>query len=491
MVWATAAGSGWRRLRRLGNALHRIRYRLLLVNIIVAIVPIAGVRFADRYEDELLDGLETDMIHQAQLVRASLIESKYPPPSFERMLVSAARETRTRIRVLDERGELVADSHRNGPPEGPELPTDRAASTPQPIAQLGERREIKLALAGRYGSATRLWDHHDRVYLFSALPVIRDGRVEGVVYVTRSTQQVKHQLYRLRDWLAHLALATLAVTALVSLIFATTIARPLSALTTRARGVVRVDRACQQDIARLTKRRDEIGELARAFEATTAELERRAHQARTLASDISHEFKTPLTGIRGAAELLRDGAVDDDPLARERFLAMILEDSERLARLVTRLLELARVDDDTSARSPVDVAAIARECARRPWRVGVRVAGADQLVVEGRAHQLASAIDNLVANACHFAVDGSTVVIEIGVESVGDVARVAVSNHGPAMSLAARERAWDRFYSTRTASGGTGLGLAIVRSVAVKHGGSVGIDCANGVTTVWFTADRG
>jgi two-component system sensor histidine kinase ChvG len=215
----------------------------------------------------------------------------------------------------------------------------------------------------------------------------------------------------------------------------------------------------------------------------TDELERRAHDARTLAADISHEFKTPLTAIRGAAELLRDGA-GDDPADRDRFLAMILDDAARLDRLVSRLLELARVEDDRGIELPVDLAALAAGCAARPWPVAVELAAAAPAVVPGRRAQLAAALDNLVANATQFAAARTAVRIAIAPRGAG--VRVTVANHGPALSPAARARVWDRFYSTRAGSGGSGLGLAIVRSVALGHGGAVGVDCAGGITTFWL-----
>ena len=463
----------------------RIRYRLLLVNALVAVVPIAGIMFADLYEDQLLAGLEQDMIHQAQLVRAVIADDPGRTlASHEPALRAAASETRIRIRLLDVTGAVVADSHRSGPPEGPERPVpyllggespSRKASVPEPIEGLAERREVRAALAGRYGSATRLWDKQDRVYLFSALPVQRANRVEGVVYITRSTSEIKLQLYRLRSWLSNLAIATLAGTALLSLLLATTIARPLGRLTKRAQRI-----AARQPVEpdrRLDDRADEIGQLATALTAMTDELERRARDARSLAADISHEFKTPLTGIRGAAELLRDGATED-PDARDRFLAMIVDDTARLDRLVTRLLELARVEDDRGVALPVDLRELATRCASRPWSVPVVVTG--DSVVQGRAGQLAAAIENLVANAAQFADPDSTVTIAITEH------RVAVSNRGPTLSRSAQRKVWDRFYSTRTAAGGSGLGLAIVRSVALAHGGTVGVECVGGVTTFWF-----
>ncbi|MEO8698532.1 MAG: histidine kinase dimerization/phospho-acceptor domain-containing protein [Kofleriaceae bacterium] len=463
----------------------RIRYRLLLVNVIVAAVPIVGMTFADMYENQLLAGLEGDMIHQAQVIRALAADDPRGLASFEPMLARAAHDTRMRVRLLDPTGIVVADSHRAGPPEGAERPIpyllggespEHAPTVPKPL-DVAERREIQAALAGKYGSATRLWDKQDTVYLFSALPIMRANAVVGVVYVTRSTHDIKLQLFRLRSWLSRLLIATLVGTALLTLLLATTIARPLGKLTKRAQRIAARQPAEAGDS--LTGRSDEIGQLARAIEAMTDELERRAHEARTLAADISHEFKTPLSGIRGAAELLRDGAADE-PEARDRFLAMIIDDTARLDRVVSRLLELARVDDDRCVALPVDLAAVATECAGRPWPVPVVVVADGDVIVSGRLNQLAAAVENLVANATQHAELDSTVRITI------EDHRVTVTNRGPALSAAAQRKVWDRFYSTRIASGGSGLGLAIVKSVAVAHGGSVGVRCSDGETAFWF-----
>ncbi|HEX4419026.1 MAG TPA: histidine kinase dimerization/phospho-acceptor domain-containing protein [Kofleriaceae bacterium] len=489
---------------------------------IVAAVPLVGISFAEMHETQLLGALEDDMIHQAELVRAiTAAEPGRALADYEPMLEAAAATTRTRIRLLDATGAVVADSHRSGPPEGPERAVPRLlhgrtpareSQPPQPLDP-SSRREVQAALAGRYGSATRRWDHQGRVYLFSALPIVRPGvrpgvqpgpggaagPVAGVVYVTRSTTDVKLQLYRLRTWLFRLLAATLALTALVTLVLATTIARPLGRLTRRAQRIASGQPIDADDRAEraLTGRADEIGQLARAVTAMTDELQRRARDARTLAADLSHEFKTPLTGIRGAAELLRDGA-SDDPDARDRFLAMILDDAARLDRLVSRLLELARVEDDRGIELPVALDALAHACARRSWPVPVEVDTGDSagdapgdardgdhaLVVPGRAAPLTAALDNLVANATQFAAPGTAVRIALTRRAAA--IRLAVANHGPALSPAARAQVWDRFYSTRVAASGSGLGLAIVRSVALGHGGQVGVECDAGVTVFWL-----
>src|SRR5688500_9519242 len=268
----------------------RIRYRLLLVNVIVAIVPIAGIVFAEMHESQLLAALERDMIHQAQLVRAVVAaDPAVPLAARERMLTVAARDTRTRIRLLDATGAVVADSHRGGPPEGAEAPAPRligesprrAPSVPDAI-DVKDRREVRAALAGRYGAATRLWDTQDRVYLFSALPIARGIEVTGVVYITRSTADVKLQLYKLRRFLVQILLGSLAITMFLSLVLATTIARPLGKLTRRAERIASGQAGTRDTLG---ERADEIGQLARALDAMTDELERRAKDARTLAAD--------------------------------------------------------------------------------------------------------------------------------------------------------------------------------------------------------------
>ena len=163
---------------------------------------------------------------------------------------------------------------------------------------------------------------------------------------------------------------------------------------------------------------------------------------------------------------------------------MILDDAARLDRLVSRLLELARVEDDRGIELPVNLEALVSPCADRPWTVPIEVQVTGDPRIRGRRAQLASAIDNLVANATQFADPGTAV--QISVERRATTARITVRNRGAALSPAARARVWDRFYSTRVAAGGTGLGLAIVRSVALGHGGSVGVECSGGITAFWL-----
>jgi two-component system sensor histidine kinase ChvG len=481
--------SRWRR-PRLRDA--RIVYRLLIVNALIVAVPIVGVAFARMHERQLLARLEADMIDQAQLVRAAVVHDPAGLQLHARapMLADAARHTRTRIRLLDATGTVVADSHAAGPPEGEERTVSAMTGEPRGVRRarapdpqlVADRREVRMALAGRYGAATRIWADEDRVYLFGALPIETRLGVEGVVYVTRSTAPVKAAMYELRQWLLRLGAMSVAATAVVMIILALTISRPLVRLTRAAERIAAGDRA--RVVAPGRDRGDEIGQLARAFDRMATELDRRAARGRDLAADASHELRAPLSGIRGAAELLRDGAADD-PDARARFLAMILDDADRLDRLVGRLLELARTDAGTAVESvvyPSLVTAAAERIRGAPVVVEYR---ANRSIVSAQRAVLASALDNLLANAAAHAAPRSEVRVRVTDDPDGAL-RTEVLNAGPPIAPERLARVWDRFYTTRP--GGTGLGLSIVKTAVEAHGGTLGVTSgADDGTRFWFT----
>ncbi len=478
---------GWR------DELSRIRYRLLLINLLIVSVPVLGIAFARFYEREMLRALEDDMIHQAEVVRALAVTDpgNADATAWGPLLAAAAEATRTRIRLLDATGAVRADSHAGGPPEGATESAALAAAgiAPRPpefsaepahAPDVATRPEVRRALAGQYGAATRVWHFEGgaRVYLFSALPIASPTAVARVVYVTRSTLPVLAAMHRLRRTLWRVLLAALAATTILTLFLAATISRPLARLTEMADRIAGGDRRGGLAL----DRRDEIGRLARAFDAMARRLDARAQDVAELAANLSHEFKSPLTSIRGAAELMLEDAADD-PAARERFLRNVLRDAHRLNRLVTRLLELSRMEAAATPVEAFDLAETLRaavdEC-RGPLPVDLEYLTARRRL-HGRRALLAAAIQNLLDNAQQHGAPGSRITVRVQDGRNGSI-RASVHNLGDPISPANLSRIWDRFFTTRGAAGGTGLGLPIVASVARSHGGSV---------TVESTADRG
>jgi two-component system sensor histidine kinase ChvG len=486
-----SAATGWR------DEIARIRYRLLSINLLIVSVPLLGLGFARFYEREMLRLLEEDMVHQAVLMREVVLGAGPGTPleTFVPLLTSVARDTRTRVRLLDEAGIVRADSHATGPPEGSlegdTLAREGIAATPPPKdrppaepGSVASRTEVQKALAGEYGAATRVWQFEggERVYLFIAMPIT--GAVRGAVYVTRSTMPVVAAMHRLRSTLWTVLWGAFAMTAILTLFLAATIARPLGRLTRVAQRIAGGARVEPMGI----ERRDEIGHLARAVDTMAARLDARAHDVAELAANLSHEFKSPLTSIRGAAELLSEGAADD-PDARRLFLDNIQADAGRLDRLVTRLLELSRAEADTTPLEDVDLrellASTVATC-RGPVDLDYR---ARVERIRGRRALLASMVRNLVDNALRHAAPGSRVTIRVD-DAGGESVCIAVHNDGEPISPANLGRVWDRFFTTCGDAGGTGLGLPIVASIARAHGGRVEVDSRRDAGTTFAVVLR-
>ncbi|MFO0696213.1 MAG: ATP-binding protein [Polyangiales bacterium] len=485
--------------RRVLDFVFRIRTRLLVVNAVVVLVPIAGVEFARLYERQLLEALERDMGNQAVLVSELLRDDlarglPLDAPAHEALLVRAAERTRTRIRILDTRGDVVADSHRNGPPEGPEpavpwassvreMPDAGASSVvhrrrgPRTWPDVPARAEVRAALEGKeWATYTRVREQSPGVLLFLARPVRAEGRVVGAVYVVRSTQPVLVGLYRIRAGLVKVLAVASAITVTVTLLLAFSISRPLGRLAKAARRIAKGER----DVSVPVSGSGEIRELGEAFATMTARLEERLRYASDLAADVAHEFKSPLTSIRGAAELLAEGAADD-PEARIRFLGNIALDVERLDRLVSRLLELGRIEASSQDPTPVDVVALAERVAERSESPDVRVRVEREtpaLLVLAREADLETALANLVENAVKFSPEGGEVVLRVSADA--QRARLSVEDRGPGIPEENLPRLFERFFTTDAERNGTGLGLAIVRAVARAHGGDVEVRSAPG-----------
>lgn len=465
----------------------RLGTRLLLVNLLVVLVPVVGVEFARLYERRLLDALERDMGNQSALVAEQValdLGAGRPlaDPAHATLLRRAARTTRTRIRLLDPAGNVVADSHANGPPEGPEpamadsslfesaardLSQARPSDAPR-WPEVPERREVRAARAGVGPATTTRYRARDPgVLLFLALPIRVEGSVAGVVYAVRSTQPVVADLHRIRSGLTRVLLLAMLATGSLTLLLAFSISRPLSRLAASARRIADGEREVEVAV----EGSGEVRELAEAVATMTRELEERVSFAREFAADVAHELKSPLTSIRGAAELLAEGAAED-PGARARFLRNIVLDVERLDRLVMSLLELARIEASEIEPTAVDVVSLADEVAQRCETPDVAVkvsSNVPRAYVLARPADLATALANVVENAVRASTSGS--VVEIRIACAPSTVDVDVVDRGHGIPEGDIARVFDRFFTTDAERQGTGLGLAIARSVVESIGG--------------------
>lgn len=265
-------------------------------------------------------------------------------------------------------------------------------------------------------------------------------------------------------------LIAFVVAVVVTQLLAHGMTSPLREMTAAARRMAGGD----YDVSVRATSRDEVGELATAFNQMSADLAAADRYRRELIGNVSHELRTPIAALQAVLENVADGIAPAD----EATMRAALQQTERLGRLVRELLDLSRLDGgDLPLRlEEFDVATFLGDAvaqSSRPDSVAIDVPPALRATADvARLHQVVS---NLVENALRHSPPGSLVRVEARVTAAG--LQLDVVDHGPGIPLAERARVFERFTrgGTSAADGGTGLGLAIARWAVELHGGGIAV----------------
>ncbi|QIE85240.1 two-component system sensor histidine kinase CreC [Pseudomonas nitroreducens] len=336
--------------------------------------------------------------------------------------------------------------------------------------------DVYLTLRGQYGarSSRESADDPESSVMYVAAP-IRDGeKIIGVVSVSKPNRTLQPYIDRSQRRLAWLGAGLIVLGLLVGAGLSWWLSRSLDRLTRYAQAVSEGRRA---ELPRY--RGGEMAQLAGAVERMRVQLEGKDYVERYVHT-LTHELKSPLAAIRGAAELL-EGEMPAEQ--RARFVGNIAGESERLQQLIERLLNLAQVEQrqGLEERVPVALHELASELVdERMARVqGVQLENAipRQATVHGERFLLRQALGNLLDNALDFTPAGG--VIRFDAQPDGEGWRVELFNQGEAIPEFALPRLTERFYSLpRPASGrkSTGLGLNFVAEVATLHGGELSVE---------------
>jgi signal transduction histidine kinase len=277
-------------------------------------------------------------------------------------------------------------------------------------------------------------------------------------------------------WLPFWTSVTAIVVALSTLqLLAHGLTSPLREMTAAARAMAHGDYTRR---VRATAR-DEVGELAGAFNQMAADLAAADRQRRELIANVSHELRTPITALQGLLENIVDGVAAAEPATMRTALTQ----TERLGRLVAELLDLSRLDAGVVPldRSPIDVPSFLDDVIREA-EVNADGAGHDvrfemsapAIVMTGDRERLHQVFANLLDNAARHSPPGGTVTIHA--ERHDDHLLLAVTDQGDGIPATDRSRVFERFTrGERVADGGTGLGLAIARWVIQLHHGTIAV----------------
>jgi signal transduction histidine kinase len=428
-------------------------FAYVLLLIIVALeVPLA-LNLAKRIDAEV----KNEAASQAFLVAADASGRLQQPQRLAAVVRRSGSELGARVIVVDARGRLLADS-------------TVGLTRPLPYAS-PSRPELVTALRGARAQGERHSNTLGQDLLYTAVPITNNGRVAGAVRVTQDLAAV-------RERIRHGVLALIAIGAFALLLgltlawfLAGSLSRPLRNLADTARRVEAGDLEARARVAGATEQR----EVASAFNDMAERLGTVLAAQREFVANASHQLRTPLTGLRLRLESARAKAGPD----AERELEAAELEVERLARLLTSLLTLAREGDKPVPARPVLLARAAERAYER-WAATaeqdgreLELLGSGDATIAASEEDLAILLDNLIENALRY----SPTRVEIDWGRDGAEAWLAVLDEGPGLAAGEETALFDRFArgSAGSSRPGTGLGLAIVQTLARRWRGSASL----------------
>ena len=349
-------------------------------------------------------------------------------------------------------------------------------------------RDVSLTLAGKYGARSSREDPDDSgtSVLYVAAPIGDPKEPLGVLTVFKPQLDVM-PLVRERRRIIYFACGLIGsgIIFLIGAVFLW-LFHPIGKITEYARAIERGERPAKPRIG-IGR---EVNTLAHALDSMRDALEDRNYVERYVQT-LTHEMKSPLAAIRGAAELLDEEMPVE---SRKRFLGNIRAETARSERLINRLLELSAIEsrarlDEAEEIDFRDILARAIDQAKPLAEIAdVHLAhetNPTPLPVRGDAFILRAAVTNLLENAIDFSPRGNAV--HISLTATDGKAELAIRDHGAGIPEYAREKVFDRFYSLRhhgAGRKGTGLGLTLVKEAAELHGGTITLAPADGGGTL-------
>jgi len=390
------------------------------------------------------------------------------------VLLTARRFTLSGIRVTDFQGVVVA------------------STTGELGKSLTGQEEVRQALQGEHVSVLRARvgegppppvesiSRGTGVRVFVAVPIVERDRLLGMVLLSRTPIGLSKALHLNRSYLIGGGIAILLAVLIVTILTTLLITRPVKALIRQAQQVAHGERGTVP-VPLKHPGTHEVDLLSKSVAQMSDTLARRADYIRTFASNVSHEFKTPLTSIRGSVELLKDHFAEMTTEDRERFLRMLDQDTERLTKLVRQLLDLARADMVQPGVEQVQVAEAFNQVAHRFRSEGLNVTLDSPPAMPPVAmapEALETILSNLVDNARQHGTAGVHVHLSAHAEKQGgkDLVKITVQDDGPGVSPSDAERIFTPFFTTARQSGGTGVGLSIVQALVNAHHGSIALE---------------
>ncbi|MGB3834623.1 MAG: sensor histidine kinase [Mesorhizobium sp.] len=522
--------------------------RILFLNLAGLAVLVIGILYLNTFRDGLIDARVESLMTQGEIIAGAIaasatVETDSISIDPEKLLELQAGEsigpatdqldnldfpinpervapvlrrlispTRTRARIYDRDANLLLDSRHlysrgqilryDLPPVEEEEP-DFIERVQKFVFDLFRNRELPVykeqpggngaaypevikALTGSPSTIVRVSEKGEQI-VSVAVPIQRFRAVLGVLLLSTEGGDIDKIVAAERKAILRVFGVAALVTAILSLLLASTIANPLRRLSAAA---VRVRRGVKnrEEIPDFSDRQDEIGNLSVAVRDMTNALYARIEAIESFAADVSHELKNPLTSLRSAVETL---PLARNEASRNRLMEVIQHDVKRLDRLITDISDASRLDAELAredagrvdlARFVSDLVSVSREASHHKKKVEIELKvakppqGVKGYFVQGHDLRLGQVITNLIENARSFVPDEHG-RITISLARAGRYNIVTVDDNGPGIRAENIDRIFERFYTDRPSSEAfgqnSGLGLSISRQIVEAHGGTL------------------
>ena len=495
--------------------------RILALNVMALAIPVVGLLYLPSYRDSLIQSELELLKTEGKLFSGALAASGVVtgPLGDERLLPETSRQTvrrlvdvsKTRARLFSPDGTLIADSFLLSGPGGvveirplppldlnegfiwktvihaydwvyDRLPSGRQLPpyTESAVQTAADYQEVMQALGGEPATFVRDGGNGSMI-LSVGVPVQRYRQVLGALFLTKTSNDIQTTMRNTRLTVLGISGVALGITILASLYLASTIALPIHRLADAADRVRRA-KGRQATIPDLSRRGDEIGDLSGALRDMTEAVWQRMDAIERFAADVAHEIKNPLTSLRSAVETV---ARVEDSAQQKKLMNIILEDVQRLDRLISDISDASRVDAEMSRAisGPVKLKDMllalgdihATTADTEAPRLVIDAPQRNDLVVLGAEGRLGQVLRNLISNAISFSPPGG--VITVSARREDDQVIVTVDDQGPGIPQDKLRAIFERFYSERPKGErfGThsGLGLSISKQIIDAHGGTL------------------
>lgn len=347
--------------------------------------------------------------------------------------------------------------------------------------------DIARTLRGNYGArATWTGSPNEKVLtLYVALPIVLNGQLAGALAVSKETRVAYAFQPRARREVILNALLILLFIATAGFAITFWVSKPIMRVTQYAQAIAKGEQVACPDFGN-----SDMGQMARSLESMRRALDGKGY-VEEYVQTLTHEIKSPLSAIKGAAELIDEHMPIEK---RARFLTHIRQETERIQQLIDRLLELSSLEsrDGLHDASRVDLGKLTRHILEEAKpslaakNLEVRFPETKGLIVLGEAFLLRLAISNLIQNAIAFAPEGGWISVEFGRRSI------RITDNGPGVADFAKTKVFQRFFSLpnhETGRKSSGLGLSIVQQIAKLHQGGVQLQNAadaGAQVVLWF-----